>query len=222
MRKVERSYQHIDPALVGNHQRVLVSELSGRGNVLSKAEEAQAARGGAAVTESQARTLVQRIKAMESDGYQFEGADGSFHLLIRRMEPDYQPPFELVDFLSLVERRGGSALVSEATVKIRVRTEAGEEIIHTAGSGNGPVNALDAAVRKVLVDYYPALRDVHLLDYKVRVVDGASGTAAITRVLIESGDGHDSWTTVGSSANIIEASWLALSDSLEYAIIREQ
>ena len=124
--------------------------------------------------------------------------------------------FELIDFLSLVERRAGSGLISEATVKIRV----GAEVIHTAGSGNGPVNALDAAVRKVLVDFYPALRDVHLLDYKVRVVDGASGTAAITRVLIETGDGHDAWTTVGSSPNIIEASWLALSDSLEYAIIR--
>ena len=132
------------------------------------------------------------------------------------MEPDYRPPFELIDFLSLVERRAGSGLISEATVKIRV----GNEVIHTAGAGNGPVNALDAAVRKVLVDFYPALRDVHLLDYKVRVVDGASGTAAITRVLIETGDGHESWTTVGSSPNIIEASWLALSDSLEYAIIR--
>jgi 2-isopropylmalate synthase len=214
MRKVATSYQHIDPALVGNHQRVLVSELSGRGNVLAKAEEARAARS--AVSESQARTLVQRIKALESDGYQFEGADGSFQLLIRRMEPDYRPPFELIDFLSLVERRAGAGLISEATVKIRV----GEEVIHTAGSGNGPVNALDAAVRKVLVDFYPALRDVHLLDYKVRVVDGASGTAAITRVLIETGDGRDSWTTVGSSPNIIEASWLALADSLEYAIIR--
>jgi 2-isopropylmalate synthase len=214
MRKVATSYQHIDPALVGNHQRVLVSELSGRGNVLAKAEEARAARS--AVSESQARTLVQRIKALESDGYQFEGADGSFQLLIRRMEPDYRPPFELIDFLSLVERRAGSGLISEATVKIRV----GEEVIHTAGSGNGPVNALDAAVRKVLVDFYPALRDVHLLDYKVRVVDGASGTAAITRVLIETGDGRVSWTTVGSSTNIIEASWLALADSLEYAIIR--
>src|SRR5256714_653398 len=232
MRKVATSYQHIDPALVGNHQRVLVSELSGRGNVLAKAEEARAARARAseasevprpeagaarrAVSESQARTLVQRIKDLESDGYQFEGADGSFQLLIRRMEPDYRPPFELIDFLSLVERRAGAELISEATVKIRV----GEEVIHTAGSGNGPVNALDAAVRKVLVDFYPALRDVHLLDYKVRVVDGTSGTAASTRVLIETGDGRDSWTTVGSSTNIIEASWLALADSLEYAIIR--
>ncbi len=217
MRKNITSYQHIDPALVGNRQRVLVSELSGRGNVLSKVEEAVASRGGVAVTEQQARTLVERIKALESDGYQFEGADGSFQLLIRRMEPGYRPPFDLVDFLALVERRGGAALVSEATVKIRV----GDEVIHTAGSGNGPVNALDAAVRKVLVDFYPALRGVHLLDYKVRVIDGASGTMATTRVLIESGDGHESWTTVGSSPNIIEASWLALSDSLEYAILRE-
>jgi 2-isopropylmalate synthase len=214
MRKVETSYQHIDPTLVGNHQRVLVSELSGRGNVLSKAESS----GQVTVTETQARTLVQRIKALESDGYQFEGADGSFHLLIKRMEQDYRPPFELVDFLAIVERREGLGLISEATVKIRV----GQEILHTAGTGNGPVNALDAAVRKVLAEFYPALREVHLLDYKVRVVDGANGTAATTRVLIESGDGHDSWTTVGSSPNIIEASWLALSDSLEYAIIRTQ
>lgn len=214
MRKVAASYQHIDPALVGNHQRVLVSELSGRANVLSKAESS----GGVAVTDGQARTLVQRIKEMEGVGYQFEGADASFHLLVKRMEAAYKPPFELVDFLSIVERRGGSALVSEATVKVRV----GDRVIHTAGSGNGPVNALDAAVRKVLVDFYPVLRDVHLLDYKVRVVDGASGTAATTRVLIESGDGHEAWTTVGSSTNIIEASWLALSDSLEYAIVRER
>jgi len=137
---------------------------------------------------------------------------------VRRMEQGYQPPFELVDFIALVERRGSAALVSEATVKVRV----GETVIHTAGSGNGPVNALDDAVRKVLVDFYPALREVHLLDYKVRVVDGTRGTAAVTRVLIESGDGHESWTTVGSSANIIEASWLALSDSLEYAILRQE
>ncbi len=217
MRKVERSYQHIGPELVGNRQRVLVSELSGRANVLSKAEGSGGV-GGVAVTDQQARTLVQRIKSMESDGYQFEGADGSFHLLVRRMEQGYQPPFELVDFIALVERRGSAALISEATVKVRV----GETVIHTAGSGNGPVNALDDAVRKVLVDFYPALREVHLLDYKVRVVDGTRGTAAVTRVLIESGDGHESWTTVGSSANIIEASWLALSDSLEYAILRQE
>jgi len=219
MRKVAASYQHIAPEVVGNQQRVLVSELSGRGNVLSKAEEIVAARaGGVAVSEADARTLVQRIKSMENDGYQFEGADGSFHLLVRRMERDYQPPFELVDFIALVERRGSAALVSEATVKVRV----GDDVIHTAGSGNGPVNALDDAVRKVLVDVYPSLRGVHLLDYKVRIVDGASGTAATTRVTIESGDGHESWTTVGSSANIVEASWLALSDSLEYAILRQQ
>ncbi len=217
MRKVAASYQHIAPEVVGNHQRVLVSELSGRGNVLSKAEEIVAARaGGGTVTEQDARTLVQRIKAMENDGYQFEGADGSFHLLVKRMEKDYRPPFELVDFLALVERRGGSALVSEATVKVRV----GDEVIHTAGSGNGPVSALDAAVRQALVGFYPALREVRLLDYKVRIVDGAAGASATTRVTIESGDGHESWTTVGSSANIVEASWLALSDSLEYAILR--
>ena len=107
-------------------------------------------------------------------------------------------------------------MVSEATVKVRV----GDETIHTAGSGNGPVNALDDAVRKVLAGFYPSLRDVRLLDYKVRIVDGSSGTAATTRVTIESGDGHESWTTVGSSPNIVEASWLALSDSLEYAILR--
>jgi len=219
MRKVAASYQHIAPEIVGNRQRVLISELSGRGNVLSKAEELVAARaGGGGVTEQEARTLVQRIKSMENDGYQFEGADGSFHLLVKRMEKDYRPPFELVDFIALVERRGSAALVSEATVKVRV----GDEVIHTAGSGNGPVNALDDAARKVLGGFYPSLRDVHLLDYKVRIVDGSSGTAATTRVTIESGDGRESWTTVGSSANIVEASWLALSDSLEYAILRTQ
>jgi len=153
---------------------------------------------------------------MESEGFQFEAAEASFELLIRRLQPDYRPPFELVDFIVLVERRKGAVILSEATVKIKV----GNEIFHTAAEGNGPVNALDAAIRKALLQFYPKLANVQLVDYKVRVLDGNDGTGAIVRVSIETSNGKDRWGTVGSSSNIIEASWLALADSLEYALLK--
>jgi 2-isopropylmalate synthase len=210
--KCEESYQHVDPALVGNHRRVVVSELSGKSNVALKAEEF----GLDLADEGQkTRQVLQRIKELESQGFQFEGAEGSVELLIRRAAPDYRPPFELLDFHVLVRGGDDGSMAAEATVKVRV----GEKVMHTAADGNGPVNALDAAVRKALLPVYPQLADVHLTDYKVRILDGEAGTAAQTRVLIDSANGYRAWSTVGSSTNILEASWLALADSLEYALL---
>ncbi|HEX5418284.1 MAG TPA: citramalate synthase [Chloroflexota bacterium] len=211
--KNSRCYEHIRPELVGNRQRVLVSELSGRSNVVVKARELGVDLDDTAID---VRQVLETIKQLESEGYQFEAAEASFELLLRRLRADYRRPFELVDFLVIVERRHGSEILSEATVKIKV----GDQIYHTAAEGNGPVNALDAAIRKALLQFYPSLGNVQLVDYKVRVLDGNEGTGAVVRVSIESGDGHARWGTVGSSANIIEASWLALADSFEYALLR--
>ena len=203
------AYQHIDPGLVGNRQRVLVSELSGRGNVLSKAREF-----GLELDRDDldTRRLVQHLKELEHRGYSYEAADASFELLLRRLQPDYQAPWKVVDFTTLVRMHGDSAQ-AEATVKVEV----GDGVYHTAASGNGPVNALDAALRKALIPRFPALKGVRLLDYKVRILDGGAGTGATTRVLIESGKGSRRWATVGCSSNIIEASLEALLDSLEFA-----
>ena len=208
--KCERSFQHIDPALVGNRKRIVVSELAGRSNILYKAQEF----GLDEVDDEQARALVARIKELESKGFQFEGAEASVELLMRRARPDYVPPFRLIDFHVLVRDRENGMMASEAMVKIQV----GDEVMLTAAEGNGPVNALDQAVRKALLPHYPQLAAVHLKDYKVRILDGDAGTAAQTRVLMDSSDGEHTWSTVGSSTNIIEASWQALADSLEYAL----
>ncbi|MFI5283995.1 MAG: citramalate synthase [Candidatus Dormibacterales bacterium] len=204
------AYQHIDPALVGNEPRVLVSELSGRGNVLAKAKEfgLELERD-----DPQTRWLVQHLKELEYRGYAYEAAEASFEMLVRRLQPGYKPDWTVVDFTTQV-RKNGETVHAEATVKVDV----GGTVYHTAASGNGPVNALDAALRKALSPRFPGLDDVSLHDYKVRILDGASGTAATTRVLVESGRGSERWTTVGCSSNIIEASLLALVDSLEYAL----
>lgn len=212
MRKNPLSYQHIRPELVGNAARILVSELSGKGAVTSKMETL----GLRFDSPERTRAVVERVKQLESQGFQFEGAEASFELMVRRLEPDYQAPFDLVDFLVLVETRGGRDMLAEAMVKISIEGRT----LHTAGEGNGPVNALDAALRKALVESYPEVQDVRLTDYKVRVIDEGSGTAATVRVLIDSSDGESTWSTVGSSPNIIEASWLALADSLEYGLQR--
>ncbi len=204
------SYQHIDPALVGNELRVLVSDLSGRGNMLSKAEEY-----GLDLSSKDAQEVVQQIKELESRGFVFEGAEASIAMLMRRRQPDYTPPFELLDFMVVVENRRGRGLFAEATVKIRV---AGQEI-HTVSEGNGPVDALDRALRKALVPVFPQLGAFQLADYKVRILDGQNGAAATTRVLIDTQNGHQRWSTVGASANIIEASWQALADSVEYGLV---
>src|ERR1700694_1947135 len=207
--KHKDSYQHIDPAVVGNEPRVLVSELSGRGNVLAKAREF-----GLELDrdDPQTRWLVQHLKELEHRGYSYEAADASFEMLVRRLQPGYEAPWRVADFTTMVRKDGGT-VHAEATVKVEV----GGAVYHTAASGNGPVNALDAALRKALSPKFPGLRGVILHDYKVRILDGGAGTAATTRVLVESGKGPKRWTTVGCSSNIIEASLAALLDSFEYA-----
>ena len=207
--KAEESYQHINPTLVGNEKRAVVSELSGRGNLVYRGQSQ-----GITVTRDGAREVLQEIKALEHKGFAFEAAEASVDLMLYRTQPDYQPPFELIDFMVLVEHRQGRGMLSEATVKVRI----GDQIKHTAAEGNGPVNALNLALRKALHDTYPELESVHLVDYKVRILDSDQGTAATTRVLIDFQDGAKSWTTVGADPNIIDASWRALSDSMEYAL----
>ncbi len=209
--KCERSFQHIDPSLVGNQKRVVVSELSGRSNILYKVQEYGL---DIEVDKEQARNLVAYIKELEHRGFQFEGAEASVALLIQRSQTGYVPPFKLIDFHILVRDKENGIMASEAMVKIEV----GGQVQITAAEGNGPVNALDQAVRKALLPAYPQLEPVHLTDYKVRILDGDAGTAALTRVLADSSDGRETWSTVGSSPNIIEASWQALADSLEYAL----
>ena len=211
--KVTDSYQHVDPALVGNERRVLVSELAGKSNIMAKAAELCPELGTAT---ERAREILSEVKEMEARGYQFEGAEGSFELLLRRAQRDYVPPIELLDFMVLVEKRQGIDILAEATVKARV----GDQVMHTAAVGNGPVNALDAAIRKAIRPFYPEIDRVQLVDYKVRILDEQSATAAQTRVLIEASDGVRSWNTVGSSPNIIEASFHALVDSLELPLAR--
>ncbi len=208
--KVASSYQHIDPALVGNQMRVVVSELAGRGNVRMRADEL-----GLRLDGSEQR-LVQRIKQLEHQGFQFEAAEGSFEMLVRRSADDYTPPFELLDFTVIVEKRGDHGIASQATVKVRV----GDQLMHTAAEGEGPVNALDSAIRKALLPHYPDLAEVRLVDYKVRIIDEHRGTAATPRVLIESARGDERWSTIGASQNIIEASYQALWDSLELPLLR--
>jgi 2-isopropylmalate synthase len=208
--KVERSYQHVEPESVGNAGRLVVSELGGRANTSIRARQLGHELEGVI----DPRELSLLIKQLESEGLAFEGAEASFELLIRRHAADYAAPFRIVDYTCLVEQRGGRELLAEATVKVEVDGET----LHTAADGNGPVNALDAALRKALRAFYPAIDDVHLVDYKVRILDGEAATAARTRVIIDSQDGARTWSTMGSDTNIIAASAAALADSLEYAI----
>ncbi len=212
--KFAMSYQHVDPTLVGNETRVLVSELSGKDNIAVKRREF----GLNGLTREQERQVLQQIKELENAGFAFESAEASVDLLLRRTRPDYVKPFEMIDYTASVEYRRGRGMFSEATIKVQV----GDKVLHEVAEGNGPVNALNRALRKALMQYYPALRGVHLTDYKVRILDSTAGTAAMTRVLIDFADGERLWTTVGASTNIIEASWIALSDSVEYFIITGQ
>jgi 2-isopropylmalate synthase len=208
MRRTVQSYQHIDPVLVGNEMRVLVSDLSGQGNLLSKAEEF-----GVTVSREQAVSVLDEIKRLENEGFVFEGAEASVAVRLHRAKPEYKPLFTLVDFTVIVSERSGYAL-SQAMVKLDVDGD----IMHTAADGNGPVNALDLALRKALLPRYPQLADFQLADYKVRIPDGNNGTAATTRVLIDTQNDNQRWSTVGAGANIIQASWLALVDSVEYGL----
>jgi 2-isopropylmalate synthase len=210
MLKAPDTYQHVDPERVGNQMRTVVSELSGRGNVLH-----QARLMGHDVSREEAQQVLHQIKSLEHKGFTFEAADASVDLMLRRIRADYRPPFELVDFMVLTEHRHGRGLLSEATVKVRV---AGEVRL-TAAEGNGPVNALASALHRTLCETHPPLSDLRLTDYKVRILDSDKGTGAITRVLISFQQGTRTWTTVGASPNIIEASWRALSDSMEYALL---
>jgi len=210
MRRNGHSYQHVDPTLVGNQQRVVVSELSGRGNLLSKAEEyGLDVNGGSEVAD-----VLNEIKTLEAQGFSFEAAEASVAMMMQRQQPGYTPPFELIDFSVNVEHRQGRGIFAEATVKVRVDGE----VQHTAAEGNGPVNALDMALRKALVSHYPDIANFHLADYKVRILNSDNGTAATTRVLIDTQNGTKRWSTVGASTNIIEASWRALADSVEYGL----
>jgi 2-isopropylmalate synthase len=211
--KYAMSYQHIDPTVVGNQTRVLVSELSGKDNIAVKRREF----GLHGLTREQEKQVLTQIKELENAGFAFESAEASVDLLLRRMREGYKPPFELVDYTATVEHRRGRGMFAEATVKVKV----GEAVLHEVADGNGPVNALNKALRKAIGQFYPRLRGVRLTDYKVRILDSASGTAAMTRVLIDFSDGERVWTTVGASTNIIEASWIALSDSVEYFIATE-
>jgi len=211
--KDSRTYEHINPELVGNARRVLVSELSGRSNIAAMTTKHNIAHD---------RALMDRILAevvrLENRGYQFEAAEASFDLLVRRCRGAFTPHFERVKYHVAVAAHDGADVITEATVKLRVH----RELRHEVAEGDGPVNALDAALRKALNGSFPSLRRMHLVDYKVRVVNSEAGTAARIRVLIESKDDQDSWGTVGVSENVIEASWLALVDAIEYKLYKDE
>jgi len=216
VRRNRLTYEHIDPALVGNAQRILISDLSGRANVLSKAKEI-----GVHLEEKGklASDVVEKVKRLESEGYQYEGAEASFEILLKKSLGQHRKFFELVGFRVIDEKRHeNEEPIAEATIMLKVDgvTE------HTAAIGTGPVNALDAALRKALEKFYPVINDVHLVDFKVRVLTSGGGTESRVRVLIESTDGQDAWGTVGVSENIIQASWDALVDSIDYKLLREE
>jgi 2-isopropylmalate synthase len=211
---VERNpmtYEHIVPETVGNRRRILVSDLAGRANLLAKAREL-----GVELNDEQ--RVLDELKRLEHNGYEFEAAEASFELLVSKLRGAHQPYFELLGFRVIDEHRGSLMPMSEATVKVKV----GTRIEHTAATGNGPVNALDNALRAALQTFYPSLAEMHLVDYKVRVItSNLSGSASLVRVLICSGDPRAQWGTVGVSANIVEASWRALVDSVEYKLARD-
>jgi 2-isopropylmalate synthase len=212
LRKSRRTYEHIEPELVGNARRFLISELSGRSTVLAELEKARIAED-----KQLAGRILTRVQQLENEGYQFEAADASFDLLVKKIMGTYKPFFDLIKYHVTVEKRATGDMVTEATVKLKV----GDVAEHVVGEGDGPVNALDAALRKSLENFYPSIREVHLIDYKVRVVNAGAGTAARVRVIIESRDKHSIWGTVGVSENIIEASWQALVDSVEYKLQKD-
>ncbi len=202
------TYEHINPVLVGNERRILLSELSGKSTILQKTKNF-----GLDQKPDVVRKLLDEIAILENEGYQFESAEGSFDIMVRKAIGKYQHLFTIEGFRVIVEKRGRK-VVSEATVKVRV----GKEISHTASEGNGPVNALDNALRKALVKFYPEIESIRLTDYKVRILNPEKATGAITRVIIETNDGSSSWGTLGVSENIIEASWKALVDSIDYKL----
>jgi 2-isopropylmalate synthase len=203
------TFEHIDPDVVGNRRELLISELSGKGTVHARAREV-----GIELDDAQATRVTDHVKALEHLGYQFEAADGSFELLLRKETGEYQPLFRLESWRAIVEKRADGCVETEATIKIWVD---GERYVRTA-EGNGPVNALDRALRDALGEIHPHLRDIDLVNFKVRILDEAKGTGAVTRVLLDSSDGEQVWGSIGVSENVIEASWEALVDSLEYGM----
>jgi len=213
LRKNKTTYEHVDPKLIGNERRFLISELSGKSNVLAELEKAKIAED-----KQLAAKILTRVQQLESEGYQFEAANASFDLLVRKIMGTYEPAFELIKYYVTVEKRKSGEMFNEATIKLKV----GDKVEHVVGEGDGPVNALDAALRKSLENLYPAIKEMHLIDYKVRVVNARAGTAARVRVIIESRDKTSIWGTVGVSENIIEASWLALVDSVEYKLQKDK
>jgi len=205
-----RTFEHVDPAEVGADRRVLVSELSGKGTVQARADQT-----GVELEEGAAARVVDRVKELESRGYQLEAADGSFDLLIRRETGEYEPLFRLESWRVIVEKKEAGGVETEATIKIWVD---GERYVRTA-EGNGPVNALDTALRNAICETYPHLRDIELVNFKVRILDERKGTGAVTRVLLDASDGQETWGSIGVSENVIEASWDALVDSLEAGML---
>jgi 2-isopropylmalate synthase len=212
LRKSKRTYEHIAPDLVGNERRFLISELSGKSTVLAQLEKTEIAED-----KELARKILNRIQELENEGYQFEAANASFDLLVKKIVGSHRPFFELIKYNVTVERRATGDLVTEATVKMKV----GDKTEHVVGEGDGPVNALDAALRKSLERFYPNIKEVQLIDYKVRIVNSKAGTAARVRVIIQSKDKTSHWGTVGVSENIVEASWEALVDSVEYKLHKD-
>ncbi|MFA5389258.1 MAG: citramalate synthase [Candidatus Omnitrophota bacterium] len=209
------TYEHIAPEKVGNHRRILISELAGKTSIILKAKEMEF---DLTKDDPKTKRILKLIQAMENQGYHFEAADASFELLMKKALKKYKPCFTLESFRVSMEKREDDTLISEAIIKLNVNKK--EE--HTAALGDGPVNALDNALRKALVKFYPALSEMRLSDFKVRVLDEKAGTAARVRVLIQSEDGDSSWGTVGVSENIIEASWQALVDSVEYKLLKDK
>jgi len=214
MMKNPRTYEHIDPASVGNKRRFLISELSGKSSIIKKAKDLDLD-----LSQSSEKTtrILRLLQDLEHKGYHFEAAEASLELLIKRAIRHFKDFFELKNFRVIIEKKKGRKITSDATIQLSV----GKSLEHTAATGDGPVNALDSALRKALKSFYPSLSEVHLIDYKVRVLNEKEGTAARVRVLIQSQDKTDSWWTIGVSENIIEASWDALSDSIEYKLLKD-
>jgi 2-isopropylmalate synthase len=212
LRKNKKTYEHIDPAVVGNERRFLISELSGKANILAKLEKANIAQD-----KQLAQKILNEVQDLENKGYQFEAAEASFELLVKKIMGTYKPFFKLEKFHITVEKNSGGKMISQATIKLTVdgHTE------HAVSEGDGPVDALYSALSKSLERFFPNIREMHLIDYKVRIVNPAAGTAAITRVVIETRDKDAIWGTVGVSENVIEASWQALVDSVEYKLIKD-
>ena len=212
--KNPKTYEHVDPSSVGNRRRLLISELSGKSTILKKAEDMDLGIGKDA---RKSKKILKALQDLESRGYHFEAAEASLELLIKRVMKRYKDFFELEDFRVIIEQKKGGKMSTEATIKVKV----GKDVEHTSSSGDGPINALDSALRKALKRFYPKLAEMHLTDYKVRVLDEKEGTAARVRVLIQSQDKTDSWWTIGVSENVVEASWKALIDSVEYKLLKD-